>query len=79
MNGTKSLNGLAKWIAAGVGLVTVVAAATFQHTRAVDAIKGFRRELARVEKNQEKQAEVLQSVREAVWRLEGRRTAAGGS
>ncbi|HNO80355.1 MAG TPA: hypothetical protein PKN33_20095 [Phycisphaerae bacterium] len=69
MSGTLRINGHTKWIAMMVGLISLVAAGTYEHTRAVEQLGGIKADVARIERAQAEQGRTLESLKRAVWTL----------
>jgi hypothetical protein len=76
MSGTLRINGHAKWIAMMVGLISLVAAGTYEHTRAVEQLAGIKGDVARIERAQSEQGRTLESLKQAVWTLAAARNVA---
>jgi hypothetical protein len=69
MTVAQRINGHAKWIAMMVGVISLVAAGTYQHTRAVEQLAGIKGDVARIERAQAEQGRTLDSLKQAVWTL----------
>ena len=66
---TQRINGHAKWAAVAVASIGLVAAGTYQHTRAVEQLASIRTDVARIERAQAEQGRTLESLKQAVWTL----------
>jgi len=80
---TRRTNGHLKWVAMTAGLISLVVAGTYQHTRAVEQLAGIKADVARIERAQAEQGRTLESLKQAVWTLAAARgvslPATGGS
>ncbi len=69
MTVAQRINGHAKWVATMAGLISLVVAGTYQHTRAVEQLAGIKADVARIERAQVEQGRTLESLKRAVWTL----------
>jgi len=69
MTVAQRINGHAKWVAMMAGVISLVVAGTYQHTRAVEQLAGIKADVARIERAQAEQGRTLESLKQAVWTL----------
>jgi hypothetical protein len=74
MTVTQRINGHAKWVAMMAGLISLVVAGTYQHTRAVEQLSGIKADVARIERAQAELGRTLESLKQAVWTLAAARS-----
>ena len=69
MTVAQRINGHAKWVAMMAGVISLVVAGTYQHTRAVEQLAVIKADVARIERAQAEQGRTLESLKQAVWTL----------
>lgn len=74
---------IVKWIAVTVTIMAVVGGATYQHASAVEQISSLKRDVARIEQGQQRQAQAMEDLAQrqakamedltrAVWTMQSR-------